>query len=395
MATETATEIDFDEPIEREDTDCEKYDGRQRVFGRADVIPLWVADMDFAAPACVREALTARVRHPIYGYSQPGDRLVEALHSWFARRHQWDIDPADVVWSPGTVPALVASILALTERGDKVLVPTPVYPPFLKSVTQNGRELVTSTLLASGEGYQLNFEQIENQAAAGAKLLLLCSPHNPVGRVWTARELDRLIDTALRHNMVVVSDDVHADFVYPGNKYVPLALRAPAELRLVTTLSPAKTFNIPGIGLTAVVVSHSADRKAIGAVFDRIHLNPFNPLTMAAVEAAYSRGDAWLDALLAYLDENRRWLHAEIAALDGLKSQLPEATFLTWVDCRELGLTDGELSEFLVEKAGLGVNAGPLFGPGGRGHIRLNFGTQRAVLRTALGQLTAAFDQYL
>lgn len=374
-------EIDFDVPIERAGSGCEKYDSRLETFGRADVIPLWVADMDFAAPACAREALEGRVNHPIYGYAKAPDSLVEAFCGWHERRHQWRIDPAHVLWSPGTVPILVAAILALTEPGDSVLVPSPVYPPFFASAESNGRKLITSPLLVEDGAYHLDFEHLERQAAA-SKILLLCSPHNPVGRVWRPEELDRLAEIALRHQMVIVSDEVHADLVFSGHQHTPFALRAPSELRLVSAVSQAKTFNLSGMGLSAAVVSNPADHKAIRQVFERLHLNPYNPLSMAAYEAAYHGADAWVDTLLVYLDSNRQWLHKTLSSAPELQPYMPDATYLMWVDARQMGKDDAELQRYFVEEKGLGLTSGHLFGPGGSGHLRVNFGTRRDLLRS-------------
>lgn len=384
------TEYDFDTPGARAGMGGEKYDGRLRAFGRADVIPLWVADMDFAAPPCARAALLKRAEHPIYGYNGPPQSLFEAFCGWYQRRHRWAIDPAQLIWSPGTMPLVVAAILALSEPGDKILVPEPVYPAFFAAVERNARQLLTSPLRRSEGAYGFDFAHLQAQAAAGARMLLLCHPHNPTGRAWGAREFDRLIEIALRHEMIIVSDEVHADLYYPGRRHTPLALRAPAELRLISALSQAKTFNMPGLGLSAGLVPHAADRDAMRDVFERLHLNPYNPLTMAAFEAAYRDGDAWVDALLGYLDANRRWLHAALSQLDGLQVRRPDATFLMWVDARGLGKTDAQLERFFVARAGLGLMAGRAFGPGGAGHMRLNFATQRSVLERALAQLRAA-----
>ena len=386
-------EIDFDSRLERAGTGCEKFDRRREVFGRADVIPLWVADMDFASPACAREALANRLQHPIYGYHMAPESLGEAFCGWYDRRHQWRIDPADMLWTPGTVPILVAAISALTEPGDRILVPSPVYPPFFEIVKQTGRELIRSPLQRVEGGYHLDFEHLEKEGAAGAKMLLLCSPHNPVGRVWRPQELDRLAEIALRYEMIIVSDEVHADLVYPGQRYIPFALRAPPQLRLVTALSQAKTFNMPGMGLSAAVVANHHDREAMGGFLKCLHLNPFNPLTMAAFEAAYRESDDWVDALMVYLEGNRRWLYEALSALPGLNPMKPEGTFLMWVDARGVEEEDIALEKFFVERAGLGLTSGHLFGPGGRGHMRVNFGTRRAILCEAISRLRSAVAQ--
>lgn len=403
--------FNFDTPTLREHTDCEKYDSRLAKFGRGDVIPLWVADMDFAAPPCVQQALAERLAHPVFGYSFAPDSLYESLYGWFERRHGWQINPAQLMLTPGVVPSLFASIQALTNKGDGVIVPTPVYPPFFSAVEKSERKLIVSPLKETAAGYVLDFELLEQQATS-AKMLLLCSPHNPVGRVWRQDELQQLIELALRHDLIIVSDDIHCDLVLRtpsavsqglsanqssrqtlGSglqaKHIPLAILAPKELRLITCISPSKTFNIPGLNLSALTASHAADKKAIQQVFGKLHINPFNPLNMTAFEAAYAGGDAWLDALLAYLTSNQNLV------LNNLKStpiqcQPSEATALMWLDCRALNLSNQQLTEFFVQQAGLGLNDGFSFGAGGDGFMRLNIGTQKAVLEQALAQLTQA-----
>lgn len=384
----SAVTFNFDTPTLREHTDCEKHDSRLAKFGRDDVIPLWVADMDFAAPPCVQQALAERLAHPVFGYSFAPDSLYESLYGWFERRHGWKINPAQLMLTPGVVPSLFASIQALTNKGDGVIVPTPVYPPFFSAVEKSERKLIVSPLKETCSGYSFDFELLEQQAVE-AKMLLLCSPHNPVGRVWREDELKQLIDLALRHDLIIVSDDIHCDLVYAGHEHIPLARIAPPELRLITCISPSKTFNIPGLNLSALTASHAADKKTIQQVFGKLHINPFNPLNMTAFEAAYAGGDAWLDALLVYLTNNQKLV------LDALKNteiqcQQSEATALMWLDCRALNLNNQQLTEFFVQQAGLGLNDGFSFGAGGDGFMRLNIGTQKAVLEQALTQLTQA-----
>lgn len=417
--------FNFDTPIAREHSHCEKYDGRMAKFGREDVVPLWVADMDFAAPPCVQEALAQRLAHPVLGYSFAPDSLYEALYAWFARRHAWQIDPAQVMLTPGVVPSLFAAVQALTEEGDGVIVPTPVYPPFFAAVERSQRKLLACPLKMAGNArcydtdttanitndavapasgrhdacrYELDFEHLE-KLAPKAKMILLCSPHNPVGRVWSKEELTQLIDIALRHNLIIVSDDIHCDLVlrpapnaqHPTNKHIPIATLAPKELRLVTAIAPSKTFNIPGLNGSALVVSHAQDKRAISQVLARLPVSPFNPLTMAAFEAAYAQGESWLEALLPYLSANRDWVIQQLVG-SPITPNCPEATALMWLDCRALGKNNAELKEFFVQQAGLGLNDGQSFGANGEGFMRLNIGTQRAVLAQALGLLGEALS---
>lgn len=385
--------IDFDCPIDRTHSHCEKYGSRLARFGRADVIPLWVADMDFAAPPCVQKALAERLAHPVFGYSFAPDSLYESLYGWFERRHQWRINPAQLMLTSGVVPSLFATIQALTAKGDGVIVPSPVYPPFFHAVEKSDRTLIISPLKKTARGFSFDLELLEQQASQ-AKMLLLCSPHNPVGRVWREEELSQLLELALRHNLIIASDDVHCNLVYEGYQYIPLARIAPSELRLITYISPSKTFNISGLNLSALAASHTADKNAIQQVFGKLPIKPFNPLNMTAFEAAYTGGDTWLDALLVYLASNQELV------FNGLKNtpiqcHKSEATALMWLDCRALGLKNNQLTEFFVQQAGLGLNDGFSFGAAGDGFMRLNIGTQKAVLKQAIAQLINALSGIL
>lgn len=380
--------FDFDTPINRENTHCEKYDGRLSKFGKADVLPLWVADMDFAAPPCVLQAVEQRMQQGILGYSFAPESLYDALMAWFARQHQWRIARDAIMLTTGVVPSLFASVQALTKKGDRILVPTPVYPPFFSAVTNNERELVEIPLLETQLNYQFDWDLLEQEAKT-ASMLLLCNPHNPVGRVWNQQELQQLIDLALRHNLIIVSDDIHCDMAYPSFKYTALASIAPQELRLITLVSPSKTFNIPGLNLSALVASHAKDKQAIRQVFSRLSINPFNPLNMAAFEAAYAQGEAWLDALKQYLYGNAQYVLEQLAHTP-IQCRMPEATVLLWLDCRQLGMNDKQLRDFFIQQAGLGLNDGLSFGAGGSGFMRLNIATQRAQLKQAMQQLQQA-----
>lgn len=388
----TISDYDFDAPIERAGTGCEKYDQREKIFGSADVIPLWVADMDFAVAPPIQQAITKRAQHPVYGYSFASGKLLEALYSWYQNRHGWKINPARLMLTPGVVPSLFAVVNALTDPGDKILVPSPVYPPFFSAVKDNSRTLVTSQLVQAQGSYTLDFDDLQAKAKE-AKLLMLCSPHNPVGRVWREDELKKLIDIALRYDLIVISDDIHCDLVYPGFKYVPLAKLAPPELRLLTAISPSKTFNIPGLNLSALVASHTQDKSKVETVFSRSHTNPFNPFSLAAFQAAYEDGAGWVDALMSYLNKNRDLVINELENINGVSCIAPQATCLMWLDCRALGMDDSALQDFFINKAGLGLNDGPRFGPGGSGFMRLNIGTQRPVLEQAISQLKNALEK--
>jgi cystathionine beta-lyase len=390
--------MDFDRIISRDQTDSVKHDGRAEYFGTPDVLPLWVADMDFAAPAEVTQALLARAAHPVYGYSRYPAALFEALIGWMWQRHGWSIERDWILLAPGVVPSLHAAVLAFSEAGEGVIVQPPVYFPFFSAVTATGRRLIENPLRLHAGRYQMDFDHLE-RSAKDARLLLLCSPHNPVGRVWTREELVQLLDIAERHNLVVLSDEIHHDLIYPGQKHPVLATLtddlATDPSRVVTALAPSKTFNIPGLGLSALIVPDPARRKALTQAFDLLHAGNYNPFSSIAFTAGYQHGAAWLDALMAYLAKTRDFVSQFTRQhLPGIRLIEPEGTYLLWLDCRELCATrdwdDAALKRFCVEQAKVGMNPGTVFGAGGAGFMRMNIGAPRAVIETALQRLAAA-----
>lgn len=383
---------DFDRIIERAGTGSLKFDGRHDYFGRDDVLPMWVADMDFAAPEAVTAALEARARHPVYGYTRYPDTLFDALLDWCHRRYDWSVSRDMIMLCPGVVPSLNAAVLALTEPGDRVVVQPPVYFPFFSAVTTHGRELVENPLRLEHGRYRMDLEHLEKCAKQGASMLILCSPHNPVGRVWDHEELQDLLTLARRYRMTIVSDEIHADLVYPGQVHLPLATLAD-DVDIVTALAPSKTFNIPGMGLSALVVSNPTRCRAIQQVFDGWHVSAGNPFSICAFEAAYRHGEAWLDALRAYLAESLQWAGAFIEAkLAPIEMIRPEGTYLLWLDCRGLQMDDADLHRFFIDQATVGMSPGSLFGVNGRGFMRLNIGTPKSRLNQALTQIAQALS---
>lgn len=383
---------DFDRDISRAGTGALKWDGRLAQFGRADVLPLWVADMDFAAPKAVTEALVRRAAHPVYGYTIYPEALYESLADWLWTRHAWRIEPDWVLWTPGVVPSLYAAVQAFSQAGEGVIVQPPVYPPFLSAVVDSDRRLCLNPLLREAEAYGMDFDGLEH-CARDASLLLLCSPHNPVGRVWRPDELAVVLDIARRHGLTILSDEIHHDLVYPGHRHQALATLAENAPEIVTAVSPSKSFNIPGLGLSALIAPDPGRRAALARVFARAHVHAANPFSIAAFVAAYQNGGPWLDALVRYLETTRDAVLAHIAErLPGIRAIPPEGSYLLWLDCRELGLDDRALEALFVRRAGLGLNAGQRFGTGGSGHMRLNLAAPRARVMQALAQLADALD---
>ncbi len=382
--------FDFDRIIPREGSGALKWDGRLAVFQTEDVLPLWVADMDFAVPEAVSGALQARAAHPVYGYSLMPEAVYPALMDWLQTRHHWPVQREWIVMAPGVVPSLHAAVQAFAGVGEGVIVQPPVYFPFFSAVTSHGRRLIENPLIEENGHYRIDFEHLE-RCAADAKLLLLCSPHNPVGRVWNAEELGEVLRIARKYDLVVLSDEIHHDLIYPGQHHLPLATLAQDDDRIITAVAPSKTFNIPGLGLSALVVSNPALREKLQHAFAHLNFGGANPFSTTAFAAAYQHGGAWLDALMVYLAETRDEITAtlarEVPAIRVVESQ---GTYLLWLDCRGLGLDDDALKHFFVRQARVGMSPGALFGQGGAGFMRLNLGAPGAVIREATRRIVTA-----
>jgi cystathionine beta-lyase len=382
---------DFDRVIPRSGTSSFKYDGRMEIFGADDVLPLWVADMDFAAPAVVRDALAERAAHPIYGYTVYPESLYEALIAWLQKRHGWKVEREWIVMCPGVVPSVHAVIIALSQPDDVVIVQPPVYAPFFAAAKSVGCRLLLNPLKFEDGRYRFDLEHFERCAAEGARLLLLCSPHNPVGRVWETDELHALLEICEHYGVAVVSDEIHADLIYPGMQHKPLAGLSDGAVKVITAVAPSKTFNIPGLGLSVLIVPDEKDRTGISKAFGLLHVGAANPFSIAAFEAAYRGGASWLDDLLNYLDVTLRFVRAYLQQnLPLIKLIEPEGTYLLWLDCRAMGLSDEQLKQFLVQQAGVGLSPGIIFGEQGSGFMRMNIAAPRSVIAEALERIARA-----
>lgn len=383
----------FDQVFSREGTCAVKFDARRAVFGREDVIPLWVADTDFAAPQAVTDALVARARHPAYGYTLFPDSLYESMIDWFREHHDWTIQREWVRMAPGVVPTLHAAAMAFAEAGEGVMIQPPVYPPFFSSIRKAGRRVVENPLVERDGRYEMDLGHLESCASDPAnKVLFLCSPHNPVGRVWCRKELEGVMAIARRHELVVVSDEIHADLVYRDRpSHTMLATVCEPGDPLLTTVAPSKTFNIPGMGLSAVVSERADLLGQLNGVFDSLHMVQCNPFSVTAFEAGYRHGGEWLAEMMDYVRGNRDFVLGFVEQrLPEVKVTDPEGTYLLWLDCRGLGLDDPELKRFMVEQAGVGMNPGITFGEQGSGFMRLNLGSPLGVIRGAMEHIEGA-----
>ena len=394
----------FDQIISRDGTLSLKYDGKLKMFGTNDVMPMWVADMDFSVPEGITKALQSRANHPILGYSIAPDSLYEALVDWLLVKHQWQIKREWIVLTPGVVASLNLVVAALTEENSAVIVQPPVYFPFYSAVTNQNRRLIANPLVLYKDDlgelqYQMEMAQLEN-CAKDAKLLLLCSPHNPVGRVWKKDELLKLLAIAKKHNLIVLADEIHADLVYSHAQHQVLSQLAmmseePTLVedshRIITAVSPSKTFNIPGLGLSALIVPNEAHRKVIQSHIDKMGVSVTNPFSLVAFETAYRQGSDWLNALMAYLqdtcNEAIAFIHKYLPKITVIR---PQSTYLLWLDCRKLNLNDQALARFFIHEAKLGLSPGVIFGSGGEGFMRMNIGTPKANVMAALIRLKCA-----
>ena len=394
----------FDQPIAREHTQSLKYDGRVATFGTDDVLPMWVADMDFAVPEAITKALQARAFHPVFGYSMAPESLYQALIDWLLKTHNWQVRCEWIVLMPGVVPSLNLVVAALTAEQAGVIVQPPVYFPFFSAVTNQNRRLIENQLVLKDDGnlsYQIDMADLE-ECAKDAELLLLCSPHNPVGRVWKKDELLALLAIAEKHNLTILSDEIHADLVYADAQHIPLSRLASesnspeASHRIITAVSPSKTFNIPGLGLSALIIPNEAHRRAIQKHLQHMGISVTNPFNLVAFEAAYREGNEWLNALMVYLQDTRDEAIAFIKThLPAIRVICPQATYLLWLDCRQLQLDDAALNRFFIEEAKLGLSPGAIFGRGGEGFMRMNIGTPKANVMAALSRLKAALESKL
>ncbi|HIQ83714.1 MAG TPA: PatB family C-S lyase [Candidatus Pullichristensenella stercorigallinarum] len=372
----------FDAVIDRAGTACEKWDGRAEVFGRANVIPLWVADMDFACAPEIVEALKARAAHPIYGYTQddPENRMAEVR--FLRRRFGLTVEPDWILQSPSVVDSMLFSLYALTREGERVLIQPPVYGPFRETVLRAGREVAESPLLETDEGWKMDFDGLEAAFQSGVKCMFFCSPHNPVGRVWTRAELERLVALAEKYQVMIVADEIHASFAFAPHVHTPLLT---LTSRAVMLTSATKAFNLAGLRQSSVIVPDGEVRARLAKEMHRVNADHPNLFAMAAQRAAYEHGDAWLDGCIDYICENRNLVYDFIGTrLPEISLKPLEGTYLVWLDMRATGVEHEAMFRRLIDVGGVGLNSGLFFGEKGRGFFRLNLATQRKNIQAGL-----------
>jgi cystathionine beta-lyase len=386
----------FDLIIDRKETASIKWDEADHIFGGDHLTPLWVADMDFQVPDEVTQVLSERVRHGIYGYTSRSDHYLSAVQRWMDKRHQWKIEKEWICHSPGVVTALNLIMDGFTKNGDKVLIQPPVYPPFAKAVLNHNRELVTNPLIYDHGTYSIDFADLEAKLSdRKVTLMILCSPHNPVGRVWSIKELEALSALAIKYNVLIVSDEIHSDLVFNGYHHTPYAtVSEKAAAHSIICTAPSKTFNLAGLQISNVIIPNQALRRIYLKEVRRFSLGEPNTLGAAAAEAAYRFGENWLDQCLAYIKENADFVSEFLKQkIPNLRMSPLEGTYLGWIDCTELHWDKIKLQRFLTNEAGLALNQGYTFGKEGEGFFRINLACPRSLLEDAMCQLYAAFHE--
>lgn len=385
----------FNEVIERRNTDSLKWDYCKQRFGRADILPMWVADMDFKSPAPIIEAIIRRAEHGVFGYTEASERLSDAIAGWLKRRHNWPIDNRWIVNSPGVVTSVNTAVLAFTKPGDRILMQTPIYYPFYSSIRDNERELVTNPLRNNNGYYDMDFDDLEKKLADNVKMMIFCSPHNPIGRVWKLHELEELLRLCRKYDVILVSDEIHSDLVFKGHKHIPAASLSEEALKnCVTLISPTKTFNIAGLSVSAAIIPDAELKGKFRSTLYKTGAGMLNIFGLTAAEAAYNYCDEWLNRLLVHLESNLDILVEYFRNnIPKIKVIRPEATYLAWLDCNDLPIPADKLKEFFVNEAGVGLNDGITFGKEGNGFQRLNFACQRAMLEEGLERIRKAVEK--
>jgi len=395
-------EYNFDEDVNRKGTNSVKWDNCKEVFKRDDIIPMWVADTDFKAPKEVIESIKKRAEHGVFGYTYRGSSFKESVINWLKRRHNWEVDKEWITFSPGIVPALNLCVNTFTNPGDKVIIQTPIYPPFRSVVEGNGRIIVNNELSLKDNHYYMDLESLKKQITDSdgefdhrVKMLLLCSPHNPTGRVWTKEELIELGEICAQNDIIIVSDEIHSDIVYKNHKHIPIASLSEELAKItISCISPSKSFSLAGLASSAIIIPDKKKRSLFNNALEISHIGGGNIFGNIAIEEAYKNGETYLDELILYLEENLNYcIDFFSKEIPQIKPIRPEGTYLVWLDCSKLGLKGKDLMEFFTDKARVGVNPGSNFSIKYSDFVRLNIGCTRKTLTEGLERIKKAVEE--
>ena len=387
----------FDELIDRRNTGAVKTDLCKKMFGTDDLIPLWVADMDFRTPDFIIDAINNRCKHPILGYTVPDEEYFNSIIRWIETRHGWKLERSWLGFLPGIVPGLAFAVNALTQTGDQIIIQPPVYPPFIHVPSKNDRELIYNPLKVVDGRFEMDLEDLEYKITDRTRMFILCNPHNPGGRTWDADTLIKVAEICHKHGVLVVSDEIHSDMALPGNVHTPFAsVSELAEQNSITYMAPSKTFNMAGLVSSSYIIPNSEIQKKFSDFMDNSELANGNIFAYVAAQAAYEKGTEWLSEMISYIQGNVDYIVEFLEKnVPQIKPMIPQASFLIWLDCAGLEMNSHQLQEFMVKEARLGLNKGTTFGPGGEQHLRLNIGCSREVLKQAMEQLKSAINSRL
>lgn len=379
--------------IERKGSGSLKWDHADILFNGEGLLPMWVADMDLGVPHQVQEALNERVNHPVFGYARPHDSLYESVINWMKHKHNWTINKEQVFFSPGVVPSIAAAINAFTELGDKVLIQSPVYAPFYSCINENNRTLVDNPLIIKNNRLEIDFADFENKLKEGVKLFILCSPHNPGGMVWNKADITRMAELCKDYDVLIISDEIHADLGLYGNEHTPIAKINPNS---ITLMAPSKTFNIAGLQASLAIAEKPEIMKKLTGQFLKQGFYGLNVLAYPAMEAAYTYGNVWLNEAVSVIEGNvelvASFINEKLPTVNVIK---PEASFLVWIDLRGLDITDSEITKRLIQKGRIALEPGAKFGKGGSGFVRMNIGCSPETVKEGLNRLYTAFDDLI
>lgn len=384
---------EFNKVYNREQTKSLKWDNVQTVFNTDDLLPMWVADMDFKAPDAVNEALKERAEHGIYGYTIIDEAIKDNVTNWLHDRHQFIVKNNDLIFSPGVITSLHTVINTLTKKNDKILVQSPVYTPFFNLIRDNDRQVIENELIYDGTSYTIDFADFEAKLQQGVTAFMLCSPHNPVGRVWTKEELEKIATLCHEYDVLILADEIHADLIFKNHQHIPIAsLSEEISQRTITFMSPTKTFNLAGLQASYMVVTDASKRIKLAKQLGTQGFNSLNTMGTIALNAAYADGLPWLNQLLVVIEENKDYAkqRLETETNNKLKVIDSEGTYLLWIDCQQLGLTDKELQDFMIQQAKVGLNAGSSYGKPGKQFMRLNLACPKSTLEEGINRIVQA-----
>ncbi len=387
---------DFQTVYNRKNTHSYKWDHIQTVFNTDDVLPMWVADMDFKAPKAVNDALKERAEHGIYGYTIINDDIKKNVVNWMNYQHGWDINEKWLSFSPGVITSLHTAIQTFTDENDKILLQTPVYTPFFNIIRNGKREVIENSLKYNGDKYEIDFNDFEEKLQQGVKAFILCSPHNPVGRVWTNNELLEMARLCLKYNVLIFADEIHADLVFKDHTHTPIAsLSDEIAKQTITFMSPTKTFNLAGLQASFIVTSDTKKRLLLDKELAQQGFSMLNTMGIIALEAAYKHGADWLNELMEVIEDNKKFVKSTLEKNTNgvLKVVDSEATYLLWVDCHKLQLDDKSLQKFMIEKAKVGLNPGSAYGKDGEQFMRINIACPKETLKEGIDRIVGAVNQ--